>query len=90
MMENDEHRLDRIEDKLDKLSEAVVCLARMEERLVTIFHRLDKIETRVENVETSSSGNKYTLRFIVLKELHFSSVDIMLSTFFSNKKIFKI
>lgn len=64
MMENDEHRLDRIEDKLDKLSEAVVCLARMEERLVTIFHRLDKIETRVENVETSSSGNKYTLRFI--------------------------
>ena len=33
----EEHRLDRIEEKLDKLSEAVVCLARMEERLVTIF-----------------------------------------------------
>ena len=30
-------RLDRIEEKLDKLSEAVVCLARMEERLITIF-----------------------------------------------------
>ena len=43
--DSEENRLDRIEDKLDKLSEAVVCLARMEERLVTIFHRLDKIET---------------------------------------------
>ena len=39
----EEHRLDRIEEKLDKLSEAVVCLARMEERLITIFNRLEKI-----------------------------------------------
>ena len=57
-------RLDRIEEKLDKLSEAVVCLARMEERLITIFNRLDKIETRVEKGEVSSSGNKYSIRFI--------------------------
>ena len=37
----EEHRLDRIEEKLDRLSEAVVGLARMEERLITIFNRLD-------------------------------------------------
>ena len=32
-----EERLGRMEDKLDKLSEAVVEIARVEERLLTIF-----------------------------------------------------
>ena len=57
-------RFDRIEEKLDKLSEAVVRLARMEERLVTIFNRLEKIEERVGFVEKASTGNKYTIRLI--------------------------
>ena len=35
-----EERLSRMEDKLDKLSEAVVEMARMEERLLTVFKRL--------------------------------------------------
>ena len=40
---NDE-RLSRMETKLDKLSEAVVAMARMEERMITIFKRLDMID----------------------------------------------
>lgn len=34
-------RLSRIEGKLDKLTEAMTSLVRMEERVVTIFSRLD-------------------------------------------------
>ena len=39
-----EDRLTRIEDKLDKLSNAVVTLARMEERMITVFKRMDNID----------------------------------------------
>ena len=37
-------RLSRMEDKLDKLSEAVVPMAWMEERLVSVFKRLDRVD----------------------------------------------
>ena len=47
-----------MEDKLDKLSEAVVEMARMEERLLTIFKRLEhmdavfkKYDDRVDEIE---------------------------------------
>jgi len=33
----------RMEHKIDRLSEAVVQLARMEERMVTLFNRMDKL-----------------------------------------------
>ena len=53
-----EVRLSRMEDKLDKLSEAVVEMARMEERLLTIFKRLEhmnaafkKYDDRVDEIE---------------------------------------
>ena len=39
-----EERLSRMEDKLDKLSEAVVEMARMEERLLTVFKRLEHMD----------------------------------------------
>lgn len=43
-------RLSRIEDKLDKLSEAVVRLARMEERMITLFNRMDKYDSALEKI----------------------------------------
>ena len=36
-----DERLSRMETKIDKLSEAVVAMARMEERMITVFKRLD-------------------------------------------------
>jgi len=39
-----EDRLKRIEDKLDALSNAVITLARMEERMITVFKRMDNID----------------------------------------------
>ena len=38
----DDLRLSRIEEKLDKLADAVVSLARMEERMLSIFKRIEK------------------------------------------------
>ncbi len=39
-----EDRLTRMEDKLDKLSEAVLAIARMEERMLTVFKRLENVD----------------------------------------------
>jgi uncharacterized protein YerC len=48
---SDDLRLGRIEEKLDKLADAVVGLARMEERMLTIFKRIEKYEEKQENLE---------------------------------------
>ena len=44
-------RLSRIEAKLDKLADAVVSLARMEERMLTIFKRIENYEDRQQKIE---------------------------------------
>ena len=44
-------RLSRIEAKLDKLADAVVSLARMEERMLTIFKRIENYEERQQKIE---------------------------------------
>ncbi len=66
----EDQRLSRIENKLDKLSEAVVQLARMEERLVTLFNRMnkyeerqDELEDKVDDIAGHVSTNGQTLRF---------------------------
>ena len=60
-----ERRLERVEEKLDKLAEAVISIARIEERVNTVFkyhdrffNRLDKLEARVDNVESKSLMNQ--------------------------------
>lgn len=67
---NQEKRFDRIEEKLDKLAEAIVSLARMEERMVTLFRRIDiydghqeNMENRISSVEKRVGMNGQTLRF---------------------------
>ena len=37
----EDERLSRIETKIEKLSEAVVVMARIQERMITVFKRLD-------------------------------------------------
>lgn len=69
-------RLMRIEEKLDKMSEAIISLARMEERMVTLFKRMDNydqqqdaIGNRLSKVEiemaNSDGSNKWIDRVIV-------------------------
>ena len=63
-----ERRLERVEEKLDKLAEAIVSIARIEERVNTVlknndrfFIRLDKLEARMEKVEKKTSLNQKSL-----------------------------
>lgn len=71
-----EDRLARIEEKLDKMSEAIVSLARMEERMITLFKRMDTYDqqqanlsdrvTKVEVTQANSTGsNKWIDRVVV-------------------------
>lgn len=61
---------DRMEKKLDTMAEAIVSLARMEERMVTLFRRMDKYDAtqsemsdRVNSLEKSVGNNGQLLRF---------------------------
>lgn len=73
----DENRLGRIESKVDRLTEAITNMARIEERMVTVFNRIDsyeqklaayelrhsETEKRVTSLETGVWTNGRMLRF---------------------------
>jgi hypothetical protein len=68
---SEETRLERIEKKLDEMSKAIISLARMEERMVTLFKRMDayddqqdKLSERLTKVEKVSGADGVTLRFL--------------------------
>ena len=70
-LENDTKRLDRIEAKIDKLSETVVSLARVEEKVIALDkeavrtnERLDKIDGRLEQVEERVGSNDVTVKVV--------------------------
>jgi len=69
---SDDSRLDRIEEKLDKLADAVIAIARAEEKLVNlekdrnlILERMEKIDERLSIVEADNNQNKGMGRFVV-------------------------
>lgn len=47
----EDSRLSRIEQKLDKLTEAVSQIARVEEQLLSLFKRMDRHEKRLDDQE---------------------------------------
>lgn len=48
-----EDRLSRIETKLDKLTEAILTIARVEEKVLASNERIEKIEDRLEKQDKS-------------------------------------
>jgi vacuolar-type H+-ATPase subunit E/Vma4 len=63
-------RLSRMEEKLDKLSEAIISMARMEERMVSVFKRLDRVDEsfskadqRMDELEQTSIKRGQTIAF---------------------------
>ena len=59
------NRLDKLEGKIDRLADAVITIARIEERVTTVLKqndrfimRLDRLEDRVETVEQTTKLNK--------------------------------
>ena len=79
-------RLDRIEENLDKLSEAMISLARVEEKLINmeynsaqVLSRMDNFQTRVSDVEKEQSLQGHTITvtwrlFYVLAVAFISSI----------------
>ena len=47
----DESRFDRLEQKIDKLTDAVTKIVRVEEQLISNNKRLDRVEQRVDVLE---------------------------------------
>ena len=57
-MMNDEQRLGRIENKLDKLTEAVTAIARVEEKIHASSKRIDRLEYRFDIGENELNNLK--------------------------------
>lgn len=64
-MGDQEDRLSRIEDKVDKLSDAVISIARAEEKLIqlgtltdVLFKKLDDMNARMAEMEKTTSETK--------------------------------
>jgi hypothetical protein len=65
-----DNRLSRIEEKLDKLFEAVISMARIEERMISVFKRLDRVDEgfnksdkRMDELEQTSIQRGQTIAF---------------------------
>ena len=71
MSDTQDQRLEKIEQKIDRLADAVVSIARIEERVATVlkqndrfFIRMDKMEERVDAVENKSNLNTRSFSFL--------------------------
>jgi len=67
---SDDSRLERIEIKLDQLTEAMVSLARLDEKTLTLFKRMDTLDAqqthqsnRLVKLEGRVGSNGASLRF---------------------------
>jgi hypothetical protein len=70
-MDDQTTRLNRIEEKLDKVGEAIISLARMEERMITLFRRMDNydqnqsaIEGRVNKIEVANATSSEKVHWV--------------------------
>ena len=66
-----DHRLDRIEEKIDKLVEAIISIARAEEKIITLSSfskqqakQIQDLINRIEELEVSVAKNTNTVRLV--------------------------
>ena len=64
-------RLDRIENKIDKLSEAMISIARAEEKLISMeqkysaqYDRMNKFSSKLDDIEAKVTQNASTVMMI--------------------------
>ena len=65
-----DNRLSRMEEELDKLYEAVISMARIEERMISVFKRLDRVDEgfnksdkRMDELEQTSIRRSQNIAF---------------------------
>jgi archaellum component FlaC len=66
-----DNRLDRIEEKIDKLVEAIISIARAEEKIITLSSfskqqakQIQDLINRIEELEASVAKNTNTVRLV--------------------------
>ena len=66
-----DNRLDRIEEKIDKLVEAIISIARAEEKIITLSSfskqqakQIQDLINRIEELEVSVAKNSNTVRLV--------------------------
>lgn len=76
-------RLNRIEEKIDRLSEAMIALARAEEKLVAIeknnhnnFDRMNRFSQKLDDIEKKVDDNARTVS-IINKVVYLISVAVI-------------
>ena len=69
--ETNAKRLDRIEVKLDKLADAMVSMARAEEKITSLqddhdkmYERLNRLSTKLDDIEKKVDDNSRTVNLI--------------------------
>jgi predicted nucleic acid-binding Zn-ribbon protein len=69
--ETNESRLDRIEEKIDKLADAMISLARAEEKILALQgdhenmrDRLNKLSVKLDEIQQSVDKNAHTVSII--------------------------
>ena len=69
--ESNAKRLDRIEEKLDKLTDAMVAMARAEEKIVALQddhdnmrERMNKLSVKLDDIQRTVDENSRTIKFI--------------------------
>ena len=69
--ESQNSRLDRIEEKIDKLSDAMISLARAEEKLIAIeknnhanYDRMNRFSQKLDSIEDKVNDNARTIDVI--------------------------
>ena len=67
----DDKRLDRIEEKIDKLADAMVTLARTEEKILSMeaqnqnnFERMNRFSEKLDCIENKVNENAHTVQII--------------------------
>ena len=71
MAESTGSRLDRIEEKLDKLADAMILMARAEEKLIALeakyssqYDRMNKFSEKLDRIEVTVNSNAQTVNTI--------------------------
>jgi predicted nucleic acid-binding Zn-ribbon protein len=69
--ESQDARLDRIEEKIDKLADAMISLARAEEKILSLQgdhenmrERLNKLSVKLDEIQKSVDDNAHTVSLI--------------------------
>jgi predicted nucleic acid-binding Zn-ribbon protein len=71
MAETTNTRLDRIEEKLDKLTDAMVAMARAEEKIAALsddhdkmYERINRLSQKIDDIERVVLDNQRTVQFM--------------------------